>query len=260
MFINTLNPTLLKIGIFEIRWYGLVYVFGFLLVYWMLYRKREELKISVQQIDNLVIAIFIGLLVGARIFHFLFENPYILIKNPLEFFMIWHGGMSFFGALLGIFIASVYYLKKISLDWRKFADIIVIAATVALIFGRIANFINGELVGTASNLSWCAIFPNIDNICRHPYQIYASISHIILLGCLLFVNKIKNKKDGAVFFTFVIGYSVLRLLTDFFREDPRFLGLTIWQYTSIVTIFIGYWFASKHKIYKNVKKLKNEEK
>jgi len=260
MFINTLNPTLLKLGIFEIRWYGLVYVLGFIIVYWMLYRKRKELKITVQQIDNLIIAIFIGLLVGARIFNFLFEEPSIFIRDPLEILKIWHGGMSFFGALFGMFIASFYYIKKIKLDWKKFADIIVIAGTIALIFGRIANFINGELVGIPSNLPWCVIFPYIDNICRHPYQIYASISHIILLGFLLFVNKIKDRKDGAVFFTFVIGYPILRFLTDFFREDPRFFGLTVWQYLSVFTFFIGCWFASKHKIYNITEKINNKVK
>jgi len=260
MFINTLDPTLLKIGIFEIRWYGLVYIFGFLLVYWMLCRKRNELKINSQQIDNMILAIFIGLLVGARIFHFLFSEPSIFLKDPLEILKIWHGGMSFFGALIGIFVASYYYLKKLNLDWKKFADVIVIAGTIALILGRIANFINGELIGTASNLPWCVIFPNIDDICRHPYQIYASLSHLLLLGCLLLVNRIKNRKDGAIFFTFVIGYSILRFLTDFFRDDPRFFGLTVWQYLSIITAFFGYWFASKHKIYKHLKKINNVKK
>lgn len=263
MFIQNIDPTLLKIGFLEIRWYGLVYAFGFILVYFMLHKKREELGIKKEQIDNLILSLFIGLLVGARLFHFLFDDFSALIQNPLEFFMIWHGGMSFFGALLGASAASIYYLKKINLDWKKFGDVIIIAATIALIFGRIANFINGELVGTPSNLPWCVVFTQIDNICRHPYQIYASLSHVLLLGILLFVNKIKNNKrlkEGLVFFSFLIGYSVLRFLTDFFRDDPRYFGLTIWQYICIITAAFGAVFLVKAKLYKPLKEADFGEK
>lgn len=257
MFVNSLNPTLLKIGIFEIRWYGLVYVLGFILVYLFIYKKKDELKIKKEQIDNLIIALFIGLLVGARLFHFLFSEPSVFIKNPVEILMIWHGGMSFFGAFLGIFAAAVWYLKSIKLDWKKFADIIVIATAIALIFGRIANFINGELVGTPSNLPWCVVFPGTDYLCRHPYQIYASLSHVLLLGILIFANFIKNTrklKDGFVFLLFLIGYSVLRLITDFFREDIKYFGLSVWQYMSILAALIGIFYFFKSKIYKPAKK------
>jgi len=250
MYIHNINPTLFQLGFLEIRFYGIVYILGFLLVYWFIYKKREQLNIKKHQIDNLILIGLIGLLIGARIFHFLFSEPLIFIKNPLEIFILWHGGMSFFGALIGSFIAVVYYLKKINLNWKKFADIIVIAVTIALILGRIANFINGELVGTASTLPWCVIFPTFDYICRHPYQLYASFSHLILLGILLFVNNIKEKKHGLVFIIFLIGYSVLRFITDFTRLDPRFLGLTSWQYLSIVFVVVGLYMFNKQKFYK----------
>jgi phosphatidylglycerol:prolipoprotein diacylglycerol transferase len=262
MFINSLDPTLFKLGIFEIRLYGLVYVFGFLLVYSMLYKKREYLKIKKEQIDNLIIALFVGLLVGARIFHFLFEDPSLFIRNPLELFMIWHGGMSFFGGLVGCFLAAYLYLKKIkNYEWKKFADVIIIALTVTLIFGRIANYFNSELVGIASNLPWCVVFTAVDNVCRHPYQIYASISHAVLLGVLLFANKIKNKKEGLVFGTFLVGYSVLRFITDFFREESfRLFGLSSWQYICVITFFIGLVFLIKQKAYKVGSKIDIGEK
>ena len=175
---------------------------------------EKQINYNSRKLDNTkiwLLFLFLGLLLGARFFHFLFSDPMVFIRNPLSIFMIWQGGMSFFGALVGCFIAAYYYLKKIKLNWKKFADVIVIAATIALIFGRIANFINGELIGTPSNVSWCVIFPKIDYVCRHPYQIYASFSHVVLLGVLLFVNKIKNSKklrNGLIFITFVIGYSV----------------------------------------------------
>lgn len=242
MFVNTLNPTLLKIGFLQIRYYGLVYALGFLLVYYFLRKKREELKASEDQIANLVIVLAIGLLAGARIFHFLFSEPTIFIRDPIELFRIWHGGMSFFGALLGCFLANFLYLRKQGLSVMQFADIIVIPATIALVLGRIANFINGEIVGTATNLPWCVVFPNIDNICRHPYQLYAAISHLVLLGILLWVAKVKLQKklkQGIVFYSFLVGYSLLRIITDFVRADTGFLGLTVWQYVSIVVLVIG---------------------
>jgi phosphatidylglycerol:prolipoprotein diacylglycerol transferase len=242
MFVNTLNPTLLRIGFLEIRYYGLVYALGFLLVYYFLNRKKEELEASEDQIVSLTIALVIGLLVGARAFHFLFSEPSIFIKDPSELFRIWHGGMSFFGALLGCFLGAYFYLKKQHLSVLKFSDIVVIPATIALVLGRIANFINGELVGTATNLPWCVIFPNFDNICRHPYQLYASFSHLVLLGLLLWVAKIKaqeNLKEGIMFCSFLVGYSMLRFITDFVREDPRFLGMTVWQYISTIVFVIG---------------------
>tara|TARA_B100002003_G_C14143765_1_gene549909 strand:- start:1982 stop:2746 length:765 start_codon:yes stop_codon:yes gene_type:complete len=252
MFIHNLNPTLLEIGPLEIRYYGIVYALGFLLVYYMLYKKREELKIKREQVDNLILALLIGLLVGARIFHFVFSDPLVFLKNPLELFMIWNGGMSFFGAFTGCFIASVWYLNKIKLDWKKFADVIVIGVTVALIFGRIANFINGELVGTISSLPWCVVFSGFDTLCRHPYQIYASLSHVLLLGILLFFSKFKKK--GLVFTSFLIGYSILRFITDFVREDLRFIGLTVWQYVSLVVVLIGLIWLVKEKVYKKKEK------
>ena len=218
MFIHNINPSLFEIGIFEIRFYGIVYVLGFLLVYWFLY--KEKLNIKKQQIENLLLFLFVGLLVGGRIFHFLFSEPSVFIKNPLELFMIWNGGISFFGSLLGCFIAAVYYLKKINLDWKKFADVIIIPVTIALILGRIANFLNGELVGTVSGVSWCVIFPGFDYLCRHPYQIYASLSHAVLLVGLLVVNRIKQKKDGLVFYSFLIGYSFLRFILKSLPPPP----------------------------------------
>jgi phosphatidylglycerol:prolipoprotein diacylglycerol transferase len=264
MIINNIDPTLLKIGIFEIRWYGLAYVLGFLLTYFLIYRKKDELKIRIEQIDNLVISLFIGLLVGARIFHFLFSEPSIFYKNPIELIMLWHGGMSFFGAFFGAFLGAFLYLKKIKLDWKKFGDIIVIAAIIGLIFGRIANYTNSELVGTISNLPWCVVFQQVDNICRHPYQIYAALSHVLLLCVLVYVKKIKETKklnDGTVFVSFLIGYSALRLITDFFRhEDLRILGLSLWQYVSIVVLAMGIVYLVKSKIYKPNKNKNIEDK
>ncbi|MCK4521459.1 MAG: prolipoprotein diacylglyceryl transferase [Nanoarchaeota archaeon] len=244
MFINNINPVLLKIGFLEIRYYGIVYVLGFILLYITLIKKRKKLKIKREQIDSLLLWLIIGLIIGARFFHLIFSDPLMFLKNPLELFMLWHGGMSFFGGLLGGFIALYLYIKKTMLEWKRFADISVIVGIFALALGRIANYINSEIVGTPSNLNWCVVFQKVDNICRHPYQLYASLSHFILFGILLFTWK-KTKKPGIVFANFLIGYGLFRFITDFFRQDLTYFGLSIWQYMSLVLIIIGIVFLRK---------------
>jgi len=158
--------------------------------------------------------------------------------------------MSFFGGFLGGFLGCFYYLKKIKLDWKKFADLFAIVIAGAIIFGRIANFLNGELVGTKSDLLWCINY----DVCRHPYQLYAAFSHLVLFAFLLFFRKIKNIKSGQVFYAFLVGYSILRFITDFFRqEDIRILGLSVWQYTCLLVLILFVCFLFYDKFIKNKK-------
>lgn len=232
MFIHAIDPSLLKIGFLEIRFYGIIYVFGFLLCYYILNKERKKLKLNKKQADNLAFYVLLGLLIGARIFHFLVNDIKIFVSDPLELLRIWNGGMSFYGGFFGVLAVSYLYLKK---RFVEFGNIIVIPVSFILILGRIANFINGEIVGTVSNLPWCVVYSFTDNLCRHPYQIYAAISHFVLFSSLLVIKKYKEK---TLFLSFVIGYAALRIITDFFREDARFLGLTVWQYISILVILI----------------------
>lgn len=243
MFVHAIDPVLFNIGSFEVRFYGLVYVLGFILCYYILYKKRYDLKLTKKQVDNLGFYFLIGMLIGARVFYFIFSNIGLL-KNPLEFFMIWHGGMSFYGGFLGSLLASYLYLKDKFID---FADLMVIPISLILIFGRIANFINGEIVGLVSDVPWCVIFSGIDGVCRHPYQIYGAISHTLLFSGLLVVKKFSVRK-GKVFFGFVFGYTILRIITDFLRDEARFLGLTAWQYVSILILITALIYY--RKIYK----------
>jgi len=238
MLTHNINPVLLSLGPLDIRYYGLVYVFTAVIAYFFLKKKVNET--GIKKVDDLLLYFLIGLLVGARLFEFIFTNPSILISQPLEIFKIWHGGMSFFGGLVGSITATYIYCKKNSKNFWKIADLIVFPATIGLILGRIANFINAELVGTITAVNWCVIFPGYFG-CRHPYQIYAAISHILLLGIIFLIYKIKNSrkiKSGIVFLGFTFFYSLMRLITDFVREEPRYLGLTVWQYLSIITIII----------------------
>lgn len=242
MFVHNINPVILRIGFLEIRYYGLVYVFGFALTYYLLRKNKERFGLSEKSLDDFFMYIFLGAIVGSRLFHFLFSEPLTLIRNPLEFFMIWHGGMSFFGGLIFTSLAAYIFTRKHRLDFYKLADFIVFPFTIALILGRIANFINAEIVGTITNVPWCFNFPGYMG-CRHPYQLYASFSHLVLLGILLIARKIKQK--GFLFWLFVTAYSGIRFITDFFRADPRFLALTVWQYFCIIGFIIGLLFINK---------------
>jgi phosphatidylglycerol---prolipoprotein diacylglyceryl transferase len=246
MFINNINPVILDFGAVQIRYYGIVYALGVIMLYVMLLKDKKKLGINRDIAENITLFLMIGMFVGARLFSFLFSEPMLLVQKPLEFFMVWHGGMSFFGGIIGAFIAGYFYLKKKKIEWRKLADTAILPVTLALALGRIANFANGELLGTPSNLPWCVVFPQTDMICRHPYQLYASLSHFILFGALLFLRKQKMSK-GTVFYSFLIGYGILRLIIDFFRDDARILGLTIWQHMCIISAAIGIVMIAKNK-------------
>jgi len=254
MFVSNIDPVLFKLGFLEIRYYGLVYIFGFFLVFLSLIRNRKKLGLNNEGVYDFIIYSFTGLLIGARIFHFLFSEPFTLINNPLEIFRLWNGGMSFYGGLIGLFMAGYIFCKRYKTNFYQLGDIIVFPATIALALGRLANFTNGELVGTATDAFWCVTFQDI-NGCRHPYQIYASISHLVLLTILLRVKKIKKTmeiKDGLLMWTFIGFYGLLRIITDFFREDPRIYGITIWQLISFIILILS--IAIIYKKY-NIKKL-----
>lgn len=248
MIVHNLDPILFKIGFLEIRYYGLVYLLGFLFVLFTLRKNKEKLKLKEDDVYNLIFYLFLGIIIGARIFHFVFSEPRIFISDPLELFRIWRGGMSFFGSLLGVILVSYIYCRKKNVSFYQLGDLIVIPATLFLILGRIANFINGEIVGTITNVPWCVIFKYFEG-CRHPYQLYAAFSHFILLISLLVIKKIKDKKklkDGILFIFFIGFYCFLRFLVDFFRDEPRFLGITIWQFMSLIIILFSLILFYRH--------------
>ncbi|MFH1399681.1 MAG: prolipoprotein diacylglyceryl transferase [Candidatus Woesearchaeota archaeon] len=246
MYVHQLNPVLLTLGFLEIRYYGLVYLFGFVLCYLYIFKDRKNLKLSLKQVDDLTFWMVIGLFIGARLFHFIFNEPLTLIREPWQLVMAWLGGMSFFGGLIGVFAGAALYIRltKIQLDIIQIADLLVIPVTFALMLGRLANFLNSELLGLPSASPWCVIFPLMDLICRHPYQLYAAFSHLILLCVLIAVGK--HPKKGRMLATFLIMYGFLRVITDFFRDDWRIGSLTIWQYASIGIIFVGVWVWKQH--------------
>ena len=178
MYTHNLDPILFNFGIIAIRWYSLAYIFGILIGWWLGKKiileklKIIKLKFDIKEFDDLITYLIISILLGGRIGYVIFYNPKYYIVNPLEILMIWEGGMSFHGALLGIIFGTYYFTKIRKISTLFLLDIIACVAPIGIFFGRIANFINSELVGKITGVSWSVIFPKVDLMPRHPSQLY----------------------------------------------------------------------------------------
>ena len=240
MFTNTINPIIYKIGIFEIRYYGIIYALGFIIAYFFLrhYIKKGKLKtIDEKGLDDFILYLLIGVVVGARVFNFIFYHPHIFWTDPLEILKLWHGGMSFHGGLIGAVIVIFIFSRKYNASMIPIIDAIAIPASIALALGRIANFTNSELYGTITSLPWCVNFINVIG-CRHPYQIYAAISHIIMFFILFKIYN-KQKKNGTTFWSFILLYGAFRFITDFVREEVKIIGISTGQLLSISMVIVA---------------------
>lgn len=240
MFIHNINPVLLNLGPLEIRYYGLVYLFGFLFTIWYMTRqsKAGELKLTNDQIYDMFTWIILGTIVGGRLMHTLFYEPAYYLSHPLKILYIWEGGMAFHGALIAIGLVIYYFSKKYKVSFYSLADTLVIPSAIILAIGRMANFVNGELVGKISTVPWAVKFPNFEGY-RHPYQIYSVIKDLLIFGILLFIKKNKPK-EGVLFWTFILSYGLLRFTTEFFKDAEWYwLGLSAGQYLSIGAIVLG---------------------
>tara|TARA_Y100000034_G_scaffold136768_1_gene215596 strand:- start:28309 stop:29100 length:792 start_codon:yes stop_codon:yes gene_type:complete len=250
MYTININPILFELGFLKIRYYGLIYALGFILFYLTMYyvaKKQLIPNFDKDNVDTYVLYIMISIVLGARVFEMLFYQFNTLITNPIEILMIWHGGLSFHGGLAGLLLATWLFCKKNKINIWKLLDISSVIGIFTLILGRIANLINQELVGTPSTAKWCMIFPRVDNICRHPYQIYASLSHLLLFLFLIFIIYINRHKIKTFIGTkklsimFLIGYGVLRIITDIWKLENLYFGLKTGQWLSIVMIAVGVW-------------------
>jgi len=231
MYVHSINPVLLDFGPIEIRYYGLFYVIGFIITYYMAsyLAKRKNLNISKDDIADLLLYAAAGMLIGARLFYVLIYNTGYYIANPLHIFALWEGGLSFHGALIGIAIAGYLFCKKKKLDFYTIADIIVVPAALALMLGRIGNFINGELYGRITNVPWAVKFPGAEGY-RHPSQIYEALKNLSMF-IILWNIKDKNMPKGFMFWLFITMYGGLRFVIEFFREPDQQLGFFLGFFT-----------------------------
>jgi len=247
MIVYNINPVLLHIGPVQIRYYGLAYIFGIILSYIILRKfiKEDRIKnMDLNKLDDLMFYMIVGLILGARLFYFLFYDFSLLIKNPLEFFMVWHGGMSFHGAFLGVILVIYFFCRKHNISFYALTDLLVIPAALALFIGRIMNFVNGELIGTKTNLPFCIQYKDVEG-CRHPSQIYEALKNLFIFFVLWYLYAKKKLKEGLIFWYFVFLYGTLRFFINFFRDDPRFFGISTGQYLSLLMVFIAVYFIFK---------------
>ena len=235
MIVHNFDPILIDLGFFQLRWYSLAYILGIILgwVYAIkIIKKTENITINFKSIkksdfDDLIIYLVLGIILGGRLGYVIFYNLEYYSQNLLEIFKLWRGGMSFHGGMLGIIIAVLIFSKNRNTNFFKYSDVIACVAPIGLFLGRVANFINGELFGKASTLPWSIIFPNGGNIARHPSQIYEAILEGIVLFIIINFLALKKKllfKTGYISGLFLVAYSILRILSENFREPDMHLG------------------------------------
>ena len=254
MFINNFDPIALQILSLEIRWYSLAYIIGIVLGW--IYCKKGLIKDQhiLNLFDDFITYLIIGVILGGRLGYALFYNLRYYIENPFEILMVWNGGMSFHGGLIGVIVASHLFSRKNRVNHFVFLDLVALSAPIGIFFGRIANFINSELIGRATDLPWSVQFILIDNIKRHPSQLYEAFFEGIILFFVLgyFFKKDYLKVPGKISALFLIFYSLFRFFIEFFRSpDPQIgylvLNLTLGQLISILFFMIGAYLLSLKK-------------
>ncbi len=252
MYTHNLDPVLLNFGFIEIRWYSLAYIFGILIGWWLGKKiinhihKYNEIKFNLKDFDELITYIVISIILGGRFGYIIFYNLEYYISNPLDIIKVWEGGMSFHGALIGIILGTYLFSAKKNVKIFFLLDIIACVSPIGIFLGRLANFINAELVGKVTTMSWGVIFPNFGVLPRHPSQIYEAF----LEGAVLFLilNIIIFKKEyrlGTCSYLFLILYGIFRIISEFFREPDSQVGyifnlFSMGSVLSFLMVIIGF--------------------
>ena len=247
------DPVLISLGPFQIRWYALAYIAGILLG-WLYSRaliRNERLwggpaPLTVLDFDDFVLWVTLGIILGGRTGYVLFYNPHHFLQHPLEAFQLWKGGMSFHGGFTGCVLAVVLFARRRQIPILSLGDLTCATGTIGLFLGRIANFINGELWGRPTDVPWGMVFPGAGPLPRHPSQLYEATLEGLVLGIALWLLMRSGalRRPGLVIGWFAIGYSMARIVCEFFREpDPQlgFLwgGLTMGMLLSVPLLLTG---------------------
>ena len=260
MFINNFNPIAIQVFSLEIRWYSLAYIVG-ILIGWILGKKifisNSDIK---EKFDDYITYLIIGIIIGGRLGYVLFYNFNYYSNNFFDIFKIWHGGMSFHGGLLGVIFFTIWFAKKNNQNPFSYLDTVSTVAPIGIFFGRIANFINSELYGVETNLPWAVKFIQVDDLFRHPTQLYEAFFEGLVLFLILiyFRKKGFSKFLGFISGLFLILYSIFRFIIEFFRVPVEqlgylFLDLTMGQLISSIFLLIGiYLVITKNEIKKEL--------
>ena len=245
MFINNFDPVAFEIFSLEIRWYSLSYIFG--LVFGWYFAKNKLINNSIQReyFDDYITYLIISIILGGRLGYVIIYDPIYFISNPVEIIKIWQGGMSFHGALIGIIIGTYFFCKNKNQNIFSYLDMVAVCSPIGIFLGRISNFINSELYGIETNVPWSVKFIKIDDLNRHPSQIYEAIFEGVVLFIILRIlfTKLRNT-PGIISGYFLILYSFFRFVIEFFREPDQQLGylffnLSMGQIISCIALTCG---------------------
>ncbi len=229
-----ISPDIVHIGPLRLRWYGLMYVLGFISAYVLVQKQARAREIGLvgASAQDLILFLAIGLVVGARLGYILFyqyANLFSYLKNPIEIIAVWHGGMSFHGGLLGALAAGWWFSRRRNLPLLVIADSVIVTAPIGLGLGRIGNFLNGELFGRVSDVPWAMIFPQGGPLPRHPSQLYEALGEGLLLFLLMWNLRKRSFADGMMVVFFLCFYGSIRFVIEFFRQPDPQIGF-IWRY------------------------------
>tara|TARA_Y100001980_G_C14472198_1_gene252148 strand:+ start:84 stop:860 length:777 start_codon:yes stop_codon:yes gene_type:complete len=252
MFTNNFDPVAFQIFTLEIRWYSLAYIAG-ILIGWFLSKKifisAEKIK---KNFDDYLTYLILGIIIGGRLGYVFFYNFGYYSQNLNEIIMIWQGGMSFHGGLLGVILATLLFAQKNNHNPFEYLDIVALVSPIGIFFGRIANYINSELYGIETKMPWAVKFIKVDELFRHPSQLYEAASEGLILFIILLYFRYKGflKMPGIISGIFLTFYSFFRFIVEFFRAPDEHLGylffnLTMGQIISLIFFIIGIYLIFK---------------
>ncbi len=249
------DPVALQIGPLAIHWYGLMYLFAFaqFLILGRIRLRQSPYAVmqwTFKDVEDILFWGVLGVIIGGRLGYVLFYMPGFYLSNPLSIFKLWEGGMSFHGGLLGVLLALLWFAKRRQLSYFVLTDFVAPLVPLGLAFGRIGNFINGELWGRPSDWPWAMVFPAVDQVARHPSQLYQFAGEGLLLAILLWTYARKPRRPGQISGLFLIGYGALRFMAEFAREPDAFLGLlglglSMGQWLSLPMIALGVYLIAR---------------
>ena len=222
-----IDPVFLRLGPLQFRWYGLMYVIGFIASYFIIKNeaRRRGLRLDNEAVAYLIFCLAIGVVVGGRLGYVLFYDLATYLAQPFKIIAIWQGGMSFHGGLLGVAVAGLWYARRYELPFLHLADLTTLATPVGLGLGRIGNFINGELFGRPTTMPWGMVFPDGGPLPRHPSQLYEAFLEGLVLFFVVRLLAQRFQAPGTAMAAFLSGYGLFRFIVEFFRQPDNQLGL-----------------------------------
>lgn len=243
-----ISPVIVSVGPLQLRWYGAMYLMGFLIGYLLMRRitARSRGRFKGEMLLDFLAYVALGVVVGGRLGYVLVYNLPYYLEDPLEVLALWKGGLSFHGGFLGVALAGILFARRNKIPFYEIADTAVVPLPIGLGLGRIGNFINGELFGRVTELPWCMVFPLGGPQCRHPSQLYEAFLEGVVLFSLMWKLARVPRRPGTLFWCFVAMYGTVRFLVEFFREPDPQLGLVLGplsmgQILSLPMALLGAW-------------------